>query len=406
MTSLPSPRAAAVTSEGEAAAVVAPLAVSASLPAVMLSPSASSPLSGGAGGEEGKTRRGKGGGGAKAKSKAELAERRKQEQINAEVARAQSLASARWSDCLQCLSSSLPLLQANPFLCILQPPFLYDYLDSLTETLANLTQHADELSSVRSLLHAVYNSFIELGRFAKYQPAFFIDDSGSLKRFIRLMEQVSHRQSDKALFPNILSLLTPTFTRSALYPLLLELQTLRCLLSFALNQWIPSTPTSLMIFAILEEMTQVDDDCGAGEDGAEGAAAQQQQQAAVAASAGSAALSGGWLVRRALQAEPGWERLCKLCWGREPGLSKEQQARGQQALQWAEADLPDDWKQGTGEDEDEDDDEQRAGAGAAAISSSDEQQLTAGKPPPAAATAGMDHGAAEAAQSGARAEES
>ena len=284
----------------------------------------------------------------------ETLERRKAEQVAAEVVRAQSLASLRWSDCLQCLSSSLPLLADNPFLCILQPPFLYDYLDSLTETLANLGSHSDDLTLVRALLQSVYQSFIELGKFAKYQPAFYFDDAASLRRFIRLLEQVSHRQSDKALYPNILSLLTPTFSRVELYPLLHELGLLRCLLAFAVNGWIPSPHTSSMLFAIMEEMTADE------------------------------------AVRRHLQAEVGWERLCKLTWGREAGLSREQQQRGQQALQWAEADLPDDWKaapsQGEGdeaEDDDEEDDDTAAAQRAGAAQTLSITAATAQQPVPA-----------------------
>ena len=252
------------------------------------------------------------------------AERRKADQMSAEVVRAQSLASARWSDCLLCLSSSLPLLQDNPYLLILQPPFLYDYLDSLTETLANLSSHSDDLQHVRSLLQRVYKSFIELGKFAKYQPAFYFDDPPSIKRFIRLMEQVSHRASDKALYPNILSLLTPTFSRVELYPMLQQHHILRCLLSFAANSWTPNQQTGLMLMAIIEEMTQDE------------------------------------AMRAAIQQEQGWERLCKLCWGREHGLNKELQQRGQQALQWAEADIAD-WRMGPDDEEEGPDDSEDNG---------------------------------------------
>ena len=248
------------------------------------------------------------------------ADRRKADAMSAEVLRAQSLASARWSDCLLCLSSSLPLLQDNPYLLILQPPFLYDYLDSLTETLANLSSHGSDLQHVRSLLQRVYKSFIQLGKFAKYQPAFYFDDPPSIARFIRLMEQVSHRASDKALYPNILSLLTPTFSRTDLYPMLQQHHILRCLLSFAHNSWTPNAVTGAMLLAIIEEMT------------------------ADAA------------MRAAIQQEAGWERLCKLCWGREHGLSRELQQRGQQALQWAEADMPEEWRMGSDEDDDAADD--------------------------------------------------
>ena len=318
--------AESAASPGAAGADAAsPVARTAALQSPSSSSSSSLPLASPSAGKAGSS----GGGKVSASQRRalEAAERRKAEQVSAEVARAQSLASARWSDCLQCLSSSLPLLSANPYLCILQPPFLYDYLDSLTETLANLSAHSADLGAVRALLQSVYASFVELGRFAKYQPAFFFDDPASLRRFMRLLEQVSHKNSDKALYPNILSLLTPTFSRVELYPLLAELGLLRCLLAFTVNGWIPSLHTSLMLFAIVEEMAGRDD-----------------------------------AVRAALQQEPGWERLCKLCWGREAGLSREQQQRGQQALTWAEPDLPDDWKapHTAADDGDEEDDDANA----------------------------------------------
>ena len=315
---------------------------------------------------------------SKASKRVVEAERRKADQMSAEVVRAQSLASARWSDCLLCLSSSLPLLQDNPYLLILQPPFLYDYLDSLTETLANLASHSDDLQHVRELLQRVYKSFIELGRFAKYQPAFYFDDPPSIKRFIRLMEQVSHRASDKALYPNILSLLTPTFSRVELYPMLQQHHILRCLLSFAANHWSttttlthahpyaphhsalsraadwllsipclcllllcrsPNAQTGLMLLAILEEMTADDS------------------------------------MRSAIQQEQGWERLCKLCWGREHGLSKEMQQRGQQALQWAEADIPEDWRLGAEDDDGAEDNDASSNSGHM-LGASDDQLLS------------------------------
>ena len=289
-------------------------------------------------GDAARSKEAKGSGGVKVSASQrkamEAVEKRKAEQVEAEVVRAQSLASLRWSDCLACLQSSLPLLADNPYLCILQPPFLHDYLDSLTETLANLHSHSQELHAVRALLQQVYQSFVDLGKFAKYQPAFYFDDAHSLRRFVRLLEQVSHKSSDKALYPNILSLLTPTLQRPQLYPQLQELGLLRCLIAFAVNGWIPSTHTSLMLFAILEEMTADE------------------------------------AMRRSLQQEQGWERLCKLCWGREAGLSREQQQRGQQALQWAEQDLPDDWKMHSQEhgdegEEDEDEEDRRSSSAAA-----------------------------------------
>lgn len=235
---------------------------------------------------------------SKAQTAARRAELASRELIDLELNRATQLASARWTDCLACLSSSLPIISSNPYLLVLQPPFLYDYLDSLTETLANLHNHTSDLDTVRGILQQVYNSFIDLGRFAKYQPAFFFDDANSLKRFIRLLEQVTHKNSDKALYPNILSLLTPTLARPDIYPMLLQLKLLPCLFRFAQDRWIPANAALMIIAAILNEMSQSD------------------------------------LMREAMLKEPGFDRLCRMASGTEPGLTREQQYLIQQAVKW------------------------------------------------------------------------
>lgn len=55
----------------------------------------------------------------------------------------------RWGDCLECLKTSVAKLRQNPWLVVLEPGFIHDYLDSLTETLANLSKHENDLDKVR-----------------------------------------------------------------------------------------------------------------------------------------------------------------------------------------------------------------------------------------------------------------
>jgi hypothetical protein len=64
--------------------------------------------------------------------------------------RAHERAEQRWQDCLKCLKESVPRLQSNPWLVVLEPNFIHDYLDSLTETLANLSKHEEDLEVVGS----------------------------------------------------------------------------------------------------------------------------------------------------------------------------------------------------------------------------------------------------------------
>jgi len=125
--------------------------------------------------------------------------------LDSEIKRARELSNKRWRDCLTCLQSSVPRLKGNPWLIILEPTFIHNYLDSLTEVLANLSKHEEDLDMVRGVLQDVYEAFVDVGRFAKYQPEFYIQNPYTIKRFVRLLEQVAHRGSDKALFPNVLS---------------------------------------------------------------------------------------------------------------------------------------------------------------------------------------------------------
>ena len=195
-----------------------------------------------------------------------------------------------------CSQESVPRLKSNPWLIILEPTFIHNYLDSLTETLANLSRHEDDLDMVRAVLQDVYEAFVDVGRFAKYQPAFFIQNPYTIKRFVRLLEQVAHRGSDKALFPNVLSLLGPTFEREELYETLAEARIVHSLMSFVRTGWMPSHATLALLLAIIEQ------------------------------------LSSSPLLREMVMEDPGFPKLQAMAFGFTEGFTKDQQAQAQQAL--------------------------------------------------------------------------
>lgn len=223
-------------------------------------------------------------------------EKKKQEALDAEMKRVRELSNHRWKDCLTCLQESVPRLKSNPWLIVLEPNFIHNYLDSLTETLVNLSRHEDDLEMVRGILQDVYEAFVDIGRFAKYQPAFFIENPWTIKRFVRLLEQVAHRGSDKALFPNVLSLLGPTFEREELYEILSEAKIVHSLMSFVRTGWMPSPATLALLLAIIEQ------------------------------------LSSSPLLRELFMEDPGFPKLQSMAFGMTEGFTRDQQAQAQQAL--------------------------------------------------------------------------
>jgi hypothetical protein len=213
-----------------------------------------------------------------------------------EQKRAAERENQRWKDCLKCLQLSVARLRDNPWLLTLEPSFIHDYLDSLTETLANLSKHEDDLDKVRVVLQDVYEGFVDMGKFAKGQPAFFISRLATIKRFVRLLEQVAHRGSDKALFPNVLCLLSPTFDRPELYDLLADAHIVNSLMSFARTEWMPTPSTLALLLVIFSKLS---------------------------ASEG---------LRMLFMDDPGWDKLVALTWGKNPGFTEEQQLTAQNAL--------------------------------------------------------------------------
>jgi len=230
----------------------------------------------------------------KAQQEEQRAQKAKQED---ELKRAQARENFRWKDCLVCLRTSVPLLKENPWLIIQEPEFIHDYLDSLTETLANLSKHEDDLDQVRVVLQFVYETFVDLGKFAMYQPAFFISHQATVKRFVRLLEQVAHRGSDKALFPNVLSLLGPTFDRPELYDLLADCKIVNSLMSFARTSWMPTPSTLKLLLNIFNKICVSE------------------------------------RVRTLFRDDEGFEKLRSLADGYEEGFTKEQQVLAKQALE-------------------------------------------------------------------------
>jgi len=229
----------------------------------------------------------------KQKRLAAEAAKREEDRLAEERRLIEEAANERWRNCLKCLADSVPQLLANPWLIVQEAKFIHDYLDSLTETLANLSKHEDDIDLVRTVLQDVYETFVDLGRFARCQPAFFITHPATIKRFVRLLEQVAHRGSDKALFPNVLSLLGPTLAREELYDLLADVRIVNSLLSFARTDWIP-TPSTLALLLQVYEM-----------------------------------LSCSPRMRQMFMEDTGFDKLMKLAYGYVPGFSKEQQIAAQ-----------------------------------------------------------------------------
>jgi len=195
------------------------------------------------------------GGKKAAKARAEE-EKRQQAREDEERNRLQERENQRWKDCLQCLQTSIPQLRHNPWLIVMEPAFIWDYLDSLTETLANLSKHEEDLNLVRQVLQDVYEGFVDLGKFAKGQPSFFIDHPDTIKRFVRLLEQVAHKGSDKALFPNVLCLLGPTFDRPDLYDLLADAHIVNSIMSFARTEWMPTQTMLDLLLSIFKKLSR------------------------------------------------------------------------------------------------------------------------------------------------------
>jgi len=203
----------------------------------------------------------------------------------------------RWKDCLNCLKSSVPRLRENPWVIVLEPNFIHDYLDSLTETLANLSKHEDDLNTVRSVLQDVYECFVDIGKFAKSQPAFYIKEDSTINRFVRLLEQVAHRGSDKALFPNVLCLLGPTFDRPDLYDKLADSHVVNSLMSFARTDWMPTASTLQLLLLIFKK------------------------------------LSTNERMREIFVEDPGFEKLQLMSFGYTKGFTEEQQVLAKSALE-------------------------------------------------------------------------
>jgi hypothetical protein len=240
----------------------------------------------------------KGGKGARRRLKQQQEqERQALAKAEEERKRAAERENQRWHDCLECLRVSVPQLRENPWLVINESNFIHDYLDSLTETLANLSKHEEDLDKVRTVLQDVYEAFVDVGKFAKYQPTYFIQSPQTVKRFVRLLEQVAHRGSDKALFPNVLCLLGPTFDRPHLYDLLADAHIVNSLMSFVRTDWMP-TPSTLNLLLIIFKKLSV-----------------------------SARL------RTLFMDDAGYDKLQALAWGHVDGFTKEQQILARSALE-------------------------------------------------------------------------
>lgn len=178
-----------------------------------------------------------------------------QEQAEAEAKKKAEEEERKWKAALETLRDFSPKFRHNPWIMIMEPALMHNYLDSLTDVLANLAKHEADLDNVRVILQSVFEGFVDVGRFAKHQPAFYISNPLTIKRVIRLLDQVGHRGSDKALFPTVLSLLGPTFARYDVYDLLADANVAHSLLSFARTDWMPNPATLNLLLKIIEKLS-------------------------------------------------------------------------------------------------------------------------------------------------------
>jgi len=201
----------------------------------------------------------------------------------------------RWSSYLENLQAAAPRLRSNPWLLMQDVSFTHHYLDSLTEVLAGFRDHTDDFQRVRTVLSEVYESFVGLARFARVQPGFYLTDPRTIQRFIRLLEHVAHKGSDKSLFPNVLHLLMPTLERPHLHPLLLEAGLVAPLMRWV-PEWMPTAETLHLLLQVYRT------------------------------------LSVSAVMREKFLLEPYFETLQLLALGHKEGFTPQQQAIAQAAL--------------------------------------------------------------------------
>jgi hypothetical protein len=202
---------------------------------------------------------------------------------------------AQWTSYLEALQVAAPRLRHNPWLLIQDTQFTHQYLDSLTDVLAGFRDHTDDFQRVRAVLSEVYESFVGLARFARVQPGFYITDPRTIGRFVRLLEHVAHKGSDKSLFPNVLHLLTPTLERPHLHPLLADAGLISPLMRWV-PEWMPTPETLHLLLQVFRT------------------------------------LSASQVMRDRFLQEPYFETLQLLSLGHKEGFSPQQQAAAQAAL--------------------------------------------------------------------------
>lgn len=213
-------------------------------------------------------------------------ERKKKEDIENE----------KWRTGLDFMKDTMPKLRANPWIMIHQPDVINDFLEIVIDTLSNLSKHEADLDKVKKVLQEVYEGMLDIGKFARNMPGFYISHPKSLRRFVRLLEQVAHKGSDKALYPNILHLLTPTFERVHFHEYLAEIRIVTPLMSFARAVWTPTPATLNLLLTIYKTLAVTPK------------------------------------IREMMMEDPGFERLQQLSIGVIPEFTRDQQDWAQLAL--------------------------------------------------------------------------
>ncbi len=160
-----------------------------------------------------------------------------------------------WHACLDELVSAAPKLRNNPWLFIQNADFVHSYLDSLTEVLTRFREHKDDFERIGAALREVYATFLDLGRFARVQPCFYLTNPRTIERCVQLLGQVAHKGSEQSLFPNVLSMLLPTVERPHLHALLANANILTPLLAWVADDWIPTPETVQIVWSMLKHLS-------------------------------------------------------------------------------------------------------------------------------------------------------
>jgi len=164
---------------------------------------------------------------------------------------ARNEARRQWLACLNQLEADAPKLREDPWLFVRSSDFARRLIDALKMVLDSFRDHPDDLERTSSLLKLLFETFVDLARFAKNQPGFYIVHPETVQACVKLLSSVAYKSSDRSLFPSILMLLRPTFERPHLHGMWLSAQIVPALLCWSpqpSGDWAPSDDALYLFF--------------------------------------------------------------------------------------------------------------------------------------------------------------